>query len=425
MDDSTVVLSSDASTRGSITLRNGDSNPYRFDRDMAIIADGRRAASMKFIDAFGTTPLFTIGGGIQITGILEIGTTAFSKPVVLEGEVSGSGVLRLMSGGAISVMHANSYSGGTSISRSVAVGNSLAFGTGKVWIEPESTLVSLEAKTTGVSLQNAVEFVPRNGAGTIVFSGVHPLRFDSTFVSLAPCPIQLDAIAPLSLAGGFVNHVITTTGTGTLNLAWYRGRGINAQGGRINFMPGSHATTSRAESLIIASAATVDLNDHALVIHAGGGSLGGAAGVRSLLAAGRLISSMAIADPSCAVGYGAAGDVLGIAPGDAPEPFFDQLVRDHDVLIRYTLAGDANLDGAVNLDDFTRLAGGFGSPDALWPQGDFDYDGTVALDDFTRLAANFGQTASRAVPEPAAATLFIAIAARACRRGRFALSIRG
>ena len=101
------------------------------------------------------------------------------------------------------------------------------------------------------------------------------------------------------------------------------------------------------------------------------------------------------------------------------------------MLIRVTRYGDANLDGTVNLADFNRLAGAFGTTGgALWSQGDFNYDGNVNLADFNRLAGNFGQSAAgsevtpqdwanlaAAVPEPGAMA-GIVLGALACARRR-------
>jgi len=63
--------------------------------------------------------------------------------------------------------------------------------------------------------------------------------------------------------------------------------------------------------------------------------------------------------------------------------------------------GDANLNGAVNLDDFNVLAANFGQANRTWQQGDFTYDGRVTLDDFNALAANFGLSAGPDGPTPA------------------------
>jgi hypothetical protein len=99
------------------------------------------------------------------------------------------------------------------------------------------------------------------------------------------------------------------------------------------------------------------------------------------------------------------------------------------VLFRHTRYGDANLDGTVNLADFNRLAGNFGSGDE-WSEGDFTYDSAVTLADFNRLAGNFGLSASpngptaedwshlaAVVPEPGMAGL-VAIGTLVLRRRR-------
>ncbi|NLF29335.1 MAG: hypothetical protein GX591_00440, partial [Planctomycetes bacterium] len=65
-----------------------------------------------------------------------------------------------------------------------------------------------------------------------------------------------------------------------------------------------------------------------------------------------------------------------------------------------TEMGDANLDGRVDLDDFTALKDNMGITDASWAQGDFNADGVSDLDDFTVLKNFFGfQT-----PAPASAS---------------------
>jgi hypothetical protein len=75
------------------------------------------------------------------------------------------------------------------------------------------------------------------------------------------------------------------------------------------------------------------------------------------------------------------------------------------VLIRYTLSGDANLDGTVDTIDFNLLAASFGAPGKSWVNGDFNHDCSVDTTDFNLLASNFSQTMSAAVARPGSAII--------------------
>jgi hypothetical protein len=52
--------------------------------------------------------------------------------------------------------------------------------------------------------------------------------------------------------------------------------------------------------------------------------------------------------------------------------------------------GDANLDGQVNIDDFSVLLSHWGMTGAGWAEGDFDGNGCVTIDDFSLLLQNWG-----------------------------------
>jgi hypothetical protein len=61
-------------------------------------------------------------------------------------------------------------------------------------------------------------------------------------------------------------------------------------------------------------------------------------------------------------------------------------------IIPCQLAGDANMDGTVNLSDLGTLIDNFGKP-GNWLAGDFNYDGKVDLGDLGELINNFGKSA--------------------------------
>jgi hypothetical protein len=75
-----------------------------------------------------------------------------------------------------------------------------------------------------------------------------------------------------------------------------------------------------------------------------------------------------------------------------PATFSGQPIDNTAILLKYTFYGDTNLDGAVNLADFNRLAANFGQTSRRWIHGDSDYNGSVNLPDFNRLAASFGSS---------------------------------
>jgi len=194
-----------------------------------------------------------------------------------------------------------------------------------------------------------------------------------------------------------------------LTLTHIRETGLTIEG---NFavQPNSTATgTSRLNELSIVGApgawvGTLDLADNALAIDYTGASprttvisqlLSGFAG-GSWLGTG-IRSSIAATTANRAIGVAEASDV------GFPATFVGQPIDGTSLLLRLTVAGDANLDRAVNLDDFTSLAARFGFS-SYWAQGDFNYDGVTNLDDFTILASNFGQVLSSTTPARAGPT---------------------
>lgn len=120
---------------------------------------------------------------------------------------------------------------------------------------------------------------------------------------------------------------------------------------------------------------------------------------------------------------------------------FDGLPADADsLLVKFTYAGDANLDGVVDLDDYRLMDAGYlagfdgVTKVATWTTGNFNYDGIVDYKDYaladaallnqgsplademiTLHTAEFGSAFTNAfnaaVPEPASLTILAAGAA--------------
>jgi len=81
------------------------------------------------------------------------------------------------------------------------------------------------------------------------------------------------------------------------------------------------------------------------------------------------------------------------------------------VLVMYTYAGDANLDGKINVDDYGRIDLNIPLGTSGWFNGDFNYDGKINVDDYGIIDFNVGIQGSpfptgsgvsglAAVPEP-------------------------
>jgi hypothetical protein len=117
-----------------------------------------------------------------------------------------------------------------------------------------------------------------------------------------------------------------------------------------------------------------------------------------------IMSSAAGANVGRAVGYGEAGALLGLT-GGATRAWNGQTVDATSVLLRYTLAGDATLDGVVDFNDLVALARNYNlATNSNWTGGDFTYDDVVDFNDLVKLAQNYNKAMpSDAVPGATAA----------------------
>lgn len=160
-----------------------------------------------------------------------------------------------------------------------------------------------------------------------------------------------------------------------------------------------------ATSINLSGSGVLDMNDNDVIVDYTGASP--LAAITARLASGYsagtwngpgINSSAAAASGNTAIGVAEATDLFSTFPAT----FSGQQIDNTAVLLRYTPYGDADLNGAVNSDDFNRLAANFGQAAKRWTHGNFNFDaaGAVNSDDFNLLAGNFGAIAGDAASLP-------------------------
>ncbi len=69
--------------------------------------------------------------------------------------------------------------------------------------------------------------------------------------------------------------------------------------------------------------------------------------------------------------------------------FANQTIDTTAVLVKYTYYGDADYNGVVNFDDYSRTDAGFNQGKSGWINGDFDLNGVVNFDDYSLIDLAF------------------------------------
>ncbi len=186
------------------------------------------------------------------------------------------------------------------------------------------------------------------------------------------------------------------TGTGTLSISPASGSNT------VKLAVGSGLATEGG--LTIATNSTLDIaNNHAIIGYTGSAATEDAT-IRGYLISGRNGGAWNGTTGIISTGSSGTGVAAGYSVGYADGA--DHVVTglsSGQIEVKYTLLGDANLDGLVTGDDFTILVGNLGKSISGWDKGDFLYTGLVTGDDFTALVGNLGKSATGAdVAIPAA-----------------------
>jgi hypothetical protein len=382
-----VIIGADGTaTAGSLSLSGVGADMFVGDGDGVGDDDGDLVIGA----ATSSTGMVTVGGGAVLT-------TDFDAPTTIHK----NGTLTIEAGGLFDAGDDVTVDGGRLI------------GTASTARLSPRDLALVRVQNGGLlSLQSDLTFINRaslsvTGSGSSVILGNAAAKLNVGLPGHVYGSVGVSAGATLLNAGTTVllsSSTLTVNG-GTADLGT-----LDHQGGTLNFVSGSLAFTgnlnvapgaplgsqlSLGPTRALAVRGTVTVPSGQALTVAGGSLTTGALSVagqvrvnggtmtvtqmtpdavRAMLLAGRIDKTAADANGVLAVGYWFDG-----ASMTATTP----------VVLRMTYAGDANLDGRINADDYALLDRGRSRGPTGWGSGDFNYDNAITAADYLLIDRSF------------------------------------
>ncbi|HVT89051.1 MAG TPA: NPCBM/NEW2 domain-containing protein [Tepidisphaeraceae bacterium] len=285
-----------------------------------------------------------------------------------------------------------------------------------------ATTNNRELITAGGITYNAI----RSQLPSLTFSGAGGNDTFTIDASMLSAPPGIFSTTPITWSGGTGTNSVTIVNTSASQDLNVQASQLAIAGTTVSFtgtqviLDGTYGSAVPLNSLTVGSGTVSLATNKSLALKVGTVSLSGtgslnlanndmivtgmiADSVRALLAGGYAngawtgtgINSSAVASVSgSTLGFALASDI------GSPATFDGQPVIGSNVLVRYTLGGDANLDRTVDLSDMIYFAPNWFTTANRFSQGDFNYDGTVNAKDLTILAHNNQQHITP--PSPAA-----------------------
>jgi autotransporter-associated beta strand protein len=377
------------------------------------------------------TGSLTLAGKISGTGRLFKGLTAADGARALDGTVV------LANGG-------NDFTGALTVSLGtveVTASGALGSTNGATVVNNLGTLAFRNVNYT------AAEPLAVTGAGKGGLGAIRGVAGNSTFAGpvslMSDTTIGVDTGAQLNLSGTMQGaSAVTKLGGGKLTLSgagntWTGDTTLqegsldfasNHHIGRLALRSGVTATLTTGKRLLRTTSvdfsspsfpdATLDLTDGRLIVDYPDNSSTPIAQVRDQIISGYnsagvthwnglgITSTTAAGKSNLGVGYAEATEIV---PTGTTTWLGEGNIDTSAVLVRTTLYGDANLDGATDFLDLAKLAQNYNTTvkdnsDSWWTRGDFNYDGNVDFLDLALLAQNYNTALpSQAIPGASAA----------------------
>jgi autotransporter-associated beta strand protein len=310
---------------------------------------------------------------------------------------------------------------------------SLQAGGSVYWIDSDAGTLNL-TNTLSAAASGARQVTLR-GNGTGVVSGA--IQDGSGTVSTSK-----DGGGTWTLSGNNTYTGATAVQNGTLRIGnnLTHSSAVTVSGGTLELPSnGTQLRVIKTGSITVTGMGKIDVSDNKLIATASpAGTWNGSAytDITGVIASGRNGSALPLWDGAGIVtsqsqATGGNFTSIGVAQGSdlftAATTWGGQSVALTDTLVMYTYCGDATLDGRINIDDYVKIDNGIAGGLHGWVNGDFNYDGVINIDDYTTcIDANIGNqngfifpTAGgieggpaggvSPVPEPAAATLVLAM----------------
>lgn len=370
----TVILAGNNTYAGGTTVKNG-----------TLIMNSPTALGTGDITLAGGGTLVVSTDGGDTAAALHIGSnnTGTLSSDVKTGNIGINHTFGTLAIGSNSALNITAGPNASSGNPSITLGDislSSGVGAGSTTFNPTSANLTIGAVSSitnfaktlvlgGTSANNAVNGAIANGTNVVSVTKLGT----STWTLFG--------------ANTYTGPTSVQAGTLVFGSTYTSGSAVNVSDGATAQVGGA-GTLLQTRALNLNNTGKLDLTTSIVDLHYGTNGSPDSA-VRSYLVRGYnggawtgtgIASSAAAADTiHHAVGYsdGADNVVAGLAGGDE--------------LIKYTFAGDANLDGKVDVSDLGILATNYGKGTGEgWNTGDFTYDGGVDVSDLGVLATNYG-----------------------------------